>query len=376
MNNLSSGHANTPSAIGAINPMLVKLYNTHGLREGNVMDLAFEDRVELCDDVTKLIEQSQKPADREMASDILIALLRHAEKNLKQALAERFSVMDNVPLRLVLQFVNDEIDVAKPVLKYSNVLNDLDLLYIIQSRDSPFWQAIAERRVLGENVIDALADTKDSLTSHALVHNTAITLTDYATSVIEQLAEDDSHLAEALLSRSELTEDLARKLYDYVGAELKQQIERTFGALSIEMEEATSDVVDEFAKYRNSNYMPTASMLKAADLFLHQGRLTQILMMNTLKRGQISSFIAQFSRYAGLPVAVVVPMLQQKTGQGLAIACRACGIQRHDFLMIFSYTRKMTGQDFLASGDANSALTYYDRVTPEIAKRLMSQAKN
>lgn len=376
MSEMYSNSAEMASISNQPNPLLVKLYHTHGFQMGEANDISFDERIELCDDVTRLIEQSQKPADKEMASDILIALLRHAEKNLKQAMAERFSVMDNVPLRLMLQFVNDEIDVAKPILTYSNALNDLDLLYIIQSRDSPFWQAIAARKNLGENVVDALVDTHDIATSKTLVENVSVTLTDYATGVISELSKDNSELANALLARSEITEEMSRILYAYVGDELKQKMAEAYDALTTDEQETFDEVVDEFTATPHPTFLPTASMLKAADLFMEQGKLSTGLMINTVKRGQLSSFIAQFSRYIGLPVAVVIPMLQQKNGQALAVASRAVGIDRNDFLVMFNFTRKISGQDFATSSDINSALTYFDRVTPELAKRLMLQNKN
>ncbi len=361
---------------GQPNAVLVNLYHAHGMNSQANDYLSFEERVELCDDVTQIIESAQKPADKEMASDILIALLRHAEKNLKQAMAERFSVMENVPLRLMLQFINDDIEVAKPVLTYSNALNDLDLLYIIQSRDSPFWQAIAARKELGDNVIDALVDTHDIATSHMLVENASVQLTEYATGIIEELAKDNSDLADALLARSDVTAEMSRILYSYVGDELKQKMAEAYGTLTEEMQDSVDDVIREFASQPSPNFVPSASMLKAADLFMEQGKLSPKLMVNTVKRGQLSSFIAQLSRYVGLPVAVIIPMLQQKNGQALAVACRAVGIDRNDFLVMFNFTRKISGQDFAASSDISSALTYFDRITPELAQRLMLQKKH
>lgn len=376
MSNVYSGAADSPSVVGQINPILARLYHTHGIREGAVQDLDFSDRVELCDDVTRIIETSVRATDREMAADILISLLRHAEKNLKEAIAERFSVMDNAPLRLILQFVNDEIDVARPVLKYSKALNDLDLLYIIQSRESPFWQAIAARVDLNENVIEALADTKDIQTSRVLLENKFITLNQHSLDAVMNLAEKEEFLAEMLLDRSEVGQDIAQRIYAFASESLKQSIEEKFGALSGDVAEIVDDVISEFIDYQRPAYMPTASMLKAADLFYEQKKLNITLMLNTLKRGQMTSFVAQFSRYVHLPVSIVIPMLQQKNGQGLAIACKAAAITRKDFLMMFTHTRKMSGQNYTSAGDISAAMAYFDRVTPEVAKRLMAESRH
>jgi len=359
------------------NPALIKLYQAHGLRSDDVDTIALEERTELCEEVSRFIETSARPIDREMATDILVALLRHAEKNLKQAISERFAVMDDAPLRLALQFVNDEIAIAEPMLRYSKALNDLDLLYIIQSRDSPFWQAIAARKELSESVVDALADTRDVATAKVLVENISVELTDYAAAIAADLAKDNSELADSILARSEMTKDLARILYTYVGEELQQHLSsKAQAAVKDVVQEVVADVIGEFTEPAQSPFMPTAAMIKAADLFMEQGKLSKTLMINTLKRGQMASFIAQFSRYASMPVALVIPMLQQRNGQGLAIACRATDVSRNEFITFFSFTRKVSGQSHATNYDLTTAISYYDRITPELARRLMLQAKN
>lgn len=377
MSNLSNRIGDAAYKAGAINPVLAELYLSHGISDGALMAVENAERAGLCENIIQLIETSSRQTDREMASDILISLLKHAEKNLRQAIAEKFSASDNAPLRIILQFINDDIEVAKPVLKYSKALNDLDLLYIIQSRDSPFWQAIALRTDLGENVVESLVDTKDSATAKNLIDNQTAKFSDYAAKEITNLAKDDLILTEALINRS-LDKDggFAQQIYSYASESLKSAIIQKCGRLSEEVTQIIDEVFEEFTAGSVNRIIPTPAMIKAAELFQEQGKLIPSLLLNTLKRGQIASFIAQFSKFVNLPVAVVVPMLQQKNGQGLSIASKAHDINRADFLVIFNFTRKMMGEDFLSAKDVTTALAYYDRVTSDVAKRLMRQRQN
>lgn len=362
---------------GDINPVLAKLYLSHGINDAAMMSVRNSERAGLCNDIIHLIETSTRQTDREMATDILISLLRHAEKNLKQVISERFALIDEAPLRIVLEFINDDIDVARPVLTYSKALNDLDLLYIIQSRDSPFWQAIALRGDLGENVVETLVDTKDISTAKNLIGNETIKFSDYAAKEITNLAKENTILTEALINRSlDKDGDFARQIYIYASENLKAAIIQKCGRLSPDTNQKLEEILVEFTDRPEHRFMPTPAMIKAAEYFQEQGKLIPSLMINTLKRGQISSFIAQFSRFINLPVAVVIPMLQQKNGQGLSIAAKANGIERNDFLVIFNFTRKIMGEDFLSSKDVNIALAHYDRVSPDVAKRLMRQRQN
>lgn len=380
MSNLSYSNADTAFAsvkVGGINPVLAKLYLSHGIRAEAISTMSSEDRTDLCDDVASLIEMAERPTDREMAADILLSLLRHAEKNLKEAISERLSVLDKAPLRLILQFINEDIDIAKPVLRKSPVLNDLDLLYIIQSRDSPFWQAIAQRQNLGENVIETLVDTKDIITAKNLVENNDVIFSDYALGRIVRLASEADILNECLIDRVQsLKGDFARRIYAYAGESLKTVLIEKCGDFSQDVSQTLEDVLAEFTVAPPPHFMPTASMLKAAELFMKEGKINRTLMLNTLKRGQIGSFIAQFSKFTQLPVPVVVAMLQQKSGRSLAIASKANGIDRNDFLVIFNFTRKTMGEDYLSSADVATALGDYDRMTPDVARQLMNKRSN
>jgi len=130
-------------------------------------------RVQLTGVVSDLMALNLSEHEVEMVADVLIALARQAEVDLRKAMAERLSALDNVPVRLVMQMANDEIAVARPVLKSSPVLGEAELTEIIAAKGPAHWQVIAQRAHLPEAVIDRLADTHDHGTAQALAENIA-----------------------------------------------------------------------------------------------------------------------------------------------------------------------------------------------------------
>ena len=183
-------------------PLLVRLYESHKLY-ALVSDTQPEARAELTGLVAQLLRVELSGREQEILADVLIALLRQAERDLRQALSERLAVMDNVPLRLVLFLANDDIDIAAPMLRSSLVLSDLDLIYIIKSQGPAYWQAIAAREVLSAGVVDALADTRDAGTAVILAGNDRAVLTEYALQILSTMAQADENIARPLLSRPE-----------------------------------------------------------------------------------------------------------------------------------------------------------------------------
>ncbi|MEK7802049.1 MAG: DUF2336 domain-containing protein [Pseudomonadota bacterium] len=360
---------------GSIDPLLARLYHTRTRFESQ--DRENEDtRRSLCEDMTEVLKISDKSVEREMVVDILLSLLKKADVTLKCALADRLSVLPNVPLRLVLQMIGEGITVATPVLLYSDALNDLDLLYIIQSRDAGYWRAIASREQIGENVVDALVETKDYTTVENLVDNHTVLFSPYALRGVEKLAQDNSFLAEKALTLPNIPAELAHKLYVYAGKAIQSALEQEYGTLSRDVIADIEDVVGEFATQPYAMLVPSAAMVRAADMFMRQNKLASPLMLRTLNRGQVASFVAQFSAFLGLPVGVVLAMFDQKERKGLSIALRASGFSRQDFITILRLTSHLPQKTALTSDDISAAVKYFDGISQKAAARFLKRSRN
>lgn len=358
-----------------VTPLLVKLYDSHKTY-GASKDKNPNAHTELTKAVTDLLSIDLSTREAELIADVLIALIRQAETDLRKALAERLSVLDNVPLRVVLQVANDEIDVAASVLRNSPVLGDMDLVYIIKSKSAEYWRAIAARQSLSGHVVDILADTEDFETALTLVENESITLTEHAVSVLSDLARDHGDLATPLLRRDEVTDEIAARMYQYVGKHLKQYIVEKFKVNTAVMLDTIDEVVLEFVESAAHEYIPAHQQLRAADRFKEKGILTVGLMVNTLKRGQVQAFVAQFSKYTGLSPATVADILIQPSGQGLAVACKAFEISKPDFTSIYLLTNRARNNGKMVDlKDMSRAMNYYDSIKTDMALSIMKNSK-
>ena len=334
-----------------------------------------ESREALAHAVSSVLEKELTARESELVADVLIALLKQAEKDVRQAMAERLSIMDEVPLRLVLHLANDEIDVAKPILNKSAVLGDFDLLYIIKSKPAEYWREIAMREYLSAQVMTVLAETGDFDTAMALVENTNITLTEEAMVALSDVAQEGDLLALPLLRRSEVSQDIAVRLYKYVSEDVKAFICENYDLDIQKVEPVLNDVIVEFVEpAATKDCAPEEHMMSAARSFKEKGALNVKLMLSSLRRGHIKSFIAQLSVYTDLPASTICKMLTQSSGQGLALVSKAHGIEKHDFLSMFMLTSKIWNHGRLVeSQEIKTAISYYNKVTPELALSIMKE---
>ncbi len=359
-----------------VTPLLVRLYDSQKLY-GLAKDKKPLARAELTTAVSQLLEMQLSPRETELVADVLIALMRQAETDLRQALAERLSIMDNVPLRVILQIANDTIDIASPVLRNSPVLSDMDLIYIIKSKSAQYWQAIAARRSLSEHLVNLLADTRDFDTAMVLAENMNIKLNERAMTVLSDLAQGKDQLASPLLRRDEITNDIAASMYKLAGQGIRQYILDNFDVGTDALIDTVDEVILEFMEVTEAtNFVPTSSMVKNAERFKEKGLLTVNAMLQTLKRGQVQSFTAQFAEFTGMSISTVSDILNQPSGQGLAVACKAFNIAKTDFISIFLLTNRFRNQGKMVDmKDMNRAIYYFDNIKMEVAQGIMENSR-
>ncbi len=339
-------------------------------------DRSPEARVELSATIGSILESNVGVREGELIADVLTKLMRQAEIDLRCALSEQISTLDNVPLRLVLQLANDDIEVARPILKNSTILSEFDLMYIIKSKTTEYWQVIADREALSAQVVDVLADTKDFDTALTLVENENITLTEHALVALSDIAQGSEVLATPLLHRSEITSDIAAALYEYVGKEVKQYISDSYG-ISDEISQSVDNIVKEASQNTMPvEFIPDEYMITAANSFKEKDMLNVKLMVSTLRRGHMRSFVAQFSVYTGLSVKTVGQILSQMNGQGLAVISKAYNIDKQDYTSIFMLTGKIWNHGCMVDvRDIKVAMDYYNKITPEIADKILNERK-
>jgi uncharacterized protein (DUF2336 family) len=363
-------------------PALVRLYDSQ-----KMIDLAQDHnptaRNELTEIITSLLEIDLSVKESELVADVLISLMRQIENDLRIAIAERLSVMESVPLRLALHLANDEIHTAEPILKKSKVFSDLDLIYIIKSKTADYWRAIAQREEMSQIIMDTLIDTGDLGTAIKLVENEDIELDGHALNALVTLAKGDDRIAAPLLRREEITEDIVKTLYQSVSIALKHYIREEFQMFESDVSHAIDDIGTEFveaASYEaqiKQSSMPTESHIKVAEYYKAKGHLSIDLMIKTLKRGQYASFIAQFAIYIDLSHKMVRQIIEQKSGQGLAVACRASEIARSDFISIYLLaTRLRTKGGMVDIQDLNRATEYFDKINREVALEILKSSRS
>lgn len=351
---------------------LVDLFDSERLYE-LARDRSGDSRVKLTDAIASFFNVELKTHETELAADILLSLLQQAETDLRQALAERLADNDRVPLRIALALANDEIAVARPILKSSPVLNELDLFYIIQSHPLTHWEAIAARRDLTPALIDALAEKRDIDTARTLLANDSAVLNDKALKIFVAMAEQSNALRLPLVHRPELPVELAGTLYKLVGESLQKKLQKRFPEekFAATIAETLEDVQKDIQAAVRAELPKTPT----AQGYTTRNVVVPPKLIEALRLGQFSYFLALFAEYTGLQACMIDTLIKQRGGKGLAIACKAKHMERSDFLTLFMLKSSLAARDKIVNhAEIAQALATFDRVNIGVAQKMLSKA--
>lgn len=297
-----------------------------------------ESRSELTNVIIDLFDnQSSVLNERQRAQmyGILETVINDIEVSVRQAVAGRLALMDDVPRNLVSQLANDEINVAFPILSKSGLLRDADLIEVIKFRTEEHMLAITMRKFVSEHVSDAIVETGREPVIISLLKNANARI---STNTMEYLVEQSRRVdsfQEPILSRDELAPHLAKKMFLWVSAALRQHIISQFNLDKSTVDELLEQATaEEIAATGQTQKKKVAEL---ADALREEGLVTVEMLTTALREGEVPLFVALFAQVSKLREHLIQRLVFEQGGEGLAIACRGIGMSEKEFLELYEY---------------------------------------
>ena len=332
-----------------------------------------ESRNTLAATIADLFERKEKTlTDRERALmfDILHNVVREVELAIRRKLSERIANFKDVPLDLAKILVNDEIEVAYPLLSQSKVLRDMDLIEVIRHRTLEHQLAVAIRERVSEKVSDALVETGEESVIRTLLKNSGAEISNKTMAyLVEQSRRVDS-FREPIVHREDLDPKLAKRMFLWVSAAMRQFIIQNYklddATVDDLLEEVARETVQAHAGERASSSSELAKSLE------EEGMVSNTMLVRALKQGEIPLFVSLFCRRSQLRETLVLRILFEPGGEGLAIACKALDVDEEDFREIFTLSRNARpGEGGAIKGELKQVLNLYARMTKEAAAKVL-----
>lgn len=168
------------------------------------------------------LSDDERDRVRQVTRDTLEILARDQLTQIRQVLAEALKDVASAPVEVINRLARDEdLVVSGPILEFSPVLTDDDLLEIIQgSPAAGGLTAIARRVDVAPNVSDAIAETDDIDAIAALISNESAQIREETLDTIVERSESIDLWHAPLVARPNISSSAASRLAHFVADNL------------------------------------------------------------------------------------------------------------------------------------------------------------
>jgi len=311
-----NGDAETRRAVAA-NPATPAAADRVLVEDGDA-----EVRAELAHKIGRLLpDLLDSELDRvcELTIETLRKLAADQLPRVRAILAEEIKALDCVPADVVAKLARDaEAIVSVPILEYSPLLSDNDLLEIIASaRAQGALAAIARRRGLSESVSDAIVASLDIPSVAALLANPNARIREDTLDKIIDHAESIESWHGPLVMRTDLSLRAIRRIAGFVGSALLEQLCERNG-----LDEDTHAHLKRCLRKRldrdDEASVTAEDKLHGEILKLHEaGQLDEVYVETAVEAGHRDVTIECLSILTGAPRPTVEKILSSRSGKAI-----------------------------------------------------------
>jgi uncharacterized protein (DUF2336 family) len=276
-----------------------------------------------------------------VANDIIRLLAKDVEIRIRRTLSENLKANPKLPHDVALVLAHDDADVSLPLLEFSKVLTDGDLIEIIRSaRQVSKLLAITRRAEVTEPISSALIHTRNEKVVMSLFANKSAKISEESLNIVVADFKSNGNVVDTLINRGNLPLGIVEKLIASASEKTRVRLvneynlnEKTADALmNATREKATIDLLNPPQKIKPLIYIDADEIgviKKTDDLVKHlykEGRLTQSIILRSLCEGNMHFFESSMALLAGIPIVNARTLIRSGDVDAIEAVCRKANL--------------------------------------------------
>jgi uncharacterized protein (DUF2336 family) len=279
--------------------------------------------------------------------ETLECLARDASVRVRALLAEEIKNLDCIPKEIALMLAHDVSSiVATPILQYSPLLSDADLIEIIAcAQVQEVLTAIANRNPVNEEVSDRLVQSLDVPAVAALLVNADAKIRKETMDRIIEQAEDIHAWHMPLALRADLSARAIRRIASLVGASILEKL-----AARNDLSDTTRIRLNRELRARLAETTPSADEMAPAEtvaLARKEGRLDGAFLEQAAQSGQREVVALALAQLANVSDQTVKKMLSAGNAKPIVALVWHTHLSMRVAFKIQTFVMKLPTRDIL-----------------------------
>ena len=244
-------------------------------------------------------ELTQK--EKQIAEDIFRLISNDIEVRVREELAESLKTCSFLPYDIIQKIIFDVSSVAVPMIQYSDVITEEDLIEILRTKDEQKQCAVAKRQKVSSFVCEHLIEESGERPVVTLIKNQGADISENSYHTILDKFETCDEIHEPLLMRPKVPVSILEKVITKVSDELRKQLLRHH---DLPVTVITMLVTQTREKaILNLSETSTEEEVRTLVIHLHSvDRLTPNLILRSVCIGDMKFFEYALAIKAGIPI--------------------------------------------------------------------------
>jgi len=305
----------------------------------------------------------------DLFDEVMAKLASAIEGKARAKLAIRLAEVPTAPVGVIRMLAFDaDIEVARPVLRDSQRLEENDLVANARSQSQLHLAAISERNSLSEAVTDVLVTRGDQHVVRSVVKNSGARFSDAGFRMLVKRSSSDETLAVQVGVRPDLPRQHFLRLLEQASAAVRARLAAENPAAREALEGVLSEVVGGIQSETRKVSSRSAAARAEVEALRRARRLGEADVYRFARARQFEETVVALSLLAGVDIDVVERVLLDPRHEIALILAKIAGFSSTTakaILLLKTADRGISAQDL------DNALMSYGRLQVETAQRVL-----
>lgn len=301
------------------------------------------------------LTESENERLTEMTFEVLEILAQDQLPQVRAIIAEEIKLLDHVPPKIIKQLAHDaHATVAVPILEYSQLLNDEQLLQIISGGiRGGALKAVARRKNLSGKVSKAIVDQDDDPATAELLKNETANINEKLILEIAGRAETRPSLHLPLVDRRALSKATLRRIANFVSSSLVDRM-ISKNDLDDDLAKEIRLAVRERIEAGETEDDDSKQGAERAKKLHAKGKLDEYAMLDAIDDDDMGFLTQAYVLLADLKEKQVTKMLESKSAKGYCALTWKAGLSAELAVSLQRRIGKIPAKSMIKEGPEGS----------------------
>ena len=295
--------------------------------EASISQKNIGSRAEILRQITDLFVAGSGHFDGEQMAlfdDVMDRLVNEIDHSARVVFGETIAGLANSPPKVTKTLaLDDSIDVAGPVLRRSECLDDETLIEGAKTKGQEHLLAISQRARLSEGVTDVLVERGNQKVIISTAANAGARFSEFGYSTLVTRSEDDTELALLIWARPEIPREFLLTLFETASETVRLKFETTDRAKADLVREMIKQAADQIQTKLRDHSAKYAAARAYVEQLHKNGELSEAQVCKFAELRKFDETAAAMSLLMDLPIGAIERALVHDTGDQILVLAKS-----------------------------------------------------